>query len=53
MGKPSIGKANIVAVEKDIKHEVKELTVLEEGSEESIYNLIFNQTEAGGMESNE
>lgn len=53
MGKPSIGKANIISAEKDKKREVRELTVLKEDSKESIYSLIFNKTAEGGMESNE
>lgn len=41
MSKPSIGTAHIPIPEKEKKTMIKELTVLKEGSEESIYNLIF------------
>jgi len=41
MPKPSIGTAQIPVPEKEEKPVIQELTVLEEGSKESIYNLIF------------
>jgi hypothetical protein len=41
MSKPSIGTAQIPVPEKEKKTMIKELTVLKEDSEESIYNLIF------------
>jgi len=43
MPKPSIGTAQIPVPEKEEKPVIQELTVLEEGSKESIYNLIFSE----------
>jgi hypothetical protein len=48
MSKLSIGTAVIPAQENDKKHEVKELTVLESDSKESIYHLIFEEVESVG-----
>jgi len=45
MPKPSIGTAQIPVPEKEEKPVIQELTVLEEGSKESIYNLIFSEEE--------
>ncbi|AEV67549.1 hypothetical protein [Acetivibrio clariflavus] len=42
MSKPSIGTAQIPVPNKEKKQLIQELTVLEEGSEKSIYNLIFS-----------
>lgn len=49
MSKPSIGTAVTPAVEKEHKTDIKELTVLKDNSKESIYNLIFSETEKGGL----
>lgn len=49
MSKPSIGDAVTLAAQKDKKREIQELTVLENDSRESIYHLIFNNTEKGGV----
>lgn len=53
MGKPSIGAAVTPAAEKGKKREIKELTVLKEDSNESIYHLIFCAKEKGGVKENE
>lgn len=45
MPKPSIGTAQIPVPEKEEKPVIQEFTVLEEGSKESIYNLIFSEEE--------
>lgn len=45
MSKPSIGTAVTPALEKGKKQEIKELTVLKENSKESIYYLVFSETE--------
>ena len=45
MSKPSIGAAITPALEKEKKQEVKELTVLNESSKESIYWLFFSGEE--------
>ncbi|MBR1391334.1 MAG: hypothetical protein IJ567_07835 [Lachnospiraceae bacterium] len=49
MGKPTIGAAVTPAIRKKDKTEIKELTVLKEGSRESIYHLIFSGADKGGM----
>lgn len=49
MGKPSIGDAVALSVEQDKKKVVEELTVLNKDSNESIYYLVFEATEKGGM----
>ena len=46
MGKPSIGTAVTPALEKEGKQEIKELTMLEENSKESIYALVFSEAKA-------
>ena len=51
MSKPSIGDAVTLAAQKHKKKEIQELTILEKGSKESIYHLIFNNTEKGGVTS--
>ncbi|MDR2492355.1 MAG: hypothetical protein LBD25_02675 [Coriobacteriales bacterium] len=43
MGKLTIGTVAIPAGSEEQRQEVKELTVLEEGSSESIFSLIFSQ----------
>ncbi|WP_265446155.1 hypothetical protein [Acetivibrio straminisolvens] len=43
MPKPSIGSAQILVPEKEEKPIIQELTVLDEGSKESIFNLIFSE----------
>lgn len=48
MGKPSIGDAVIPEMKEKNKKEVKELTVVEKDSKESIYNLIFLHLENDG-----
>lgn len=53
MGKPSIGGVVTPAVEREKKYVVKELTVLEEKSNESIYNLVFGEIEKGGSKNDE
>lgn len=53
MGRPSIKNANIQSSEKVKKSEVEKLTVLEADSNESIYALIFSETEKGGKKYNE
>lgn len=47
MSKLSIGTAVTPVLEKEKKQEIKELTVLNDNSKESIYSLIFSQTENG------
>ncbi len=47
MSKPSIGTAVTTEPEKEKKKEIKELTVLEESSEESIYYLVFSEIRDG------
>ncbi len=49
MSKPSIGAAVTPALKDEInqKKKIKELTVLEYNSKESIYNLIFSDTKDG------
>lgn len=49
MGKPSIGEAETPAIERKKKREVKKLTVLEKNSKESIYYLLFSETEKDGL----
>lgn len=49
MGKPSIGEAITPVIEQERKKEIKELTVLKEDSKESMFYLIFSETETGGM----
>lgn len=48
MGKPSIGDVVIPEMKGKNKKEVKELTVVEKDSKESIYNLIFLNLENDG-----
>lgn len=43
MAKPSIGEAITASAEREKRKEVKELTVLERGSKESIYHLLFEK----------
>ena len=45
MSKPSIGSAVIPELAQKRKKDIKKLTVLNEGSEESIYTLIFSGAE--------
>lgn len=49
MGKPSVGEAQTPAIEKKKRKEVKKLTVLERNSKESIYYLLFSETEKDGL----
>lgn len=53
MGKPSIGDAVIVSTERENKKKVQELTILDENSKESIFNLIFSSMEKGGTTTDE
>lgn len=53
MGKPSIGDAVIVSTERENKRKVQELTILDENSKESIFNLIFSSMEKGGTTTDE
>lgn len=50
MRKPSIGDAVPLGMDKENRKEVQNLTVLQEDSKESIYYLVFSETEKGGME---
>lgn len=43
MSKPSIGNATTPVQKQEQEIQIKELTVLEEGSAESIYNLVFKE----------
>lgn len=43
MARPSIGDAVTATIDTAIKRDIKELTVLENGSEESIFHLIFEE----------
>ena len=53
MGKPSIGMAITPVIGNETKNEVKMLTILKEDSKESIYNMIFLETDEGGIKNDE
>lgn len=53
MSKPSIGAAVTPALEKEKKCEIKELTVLEDSSKESIYYLVFSEAESETLKKND
>ena len=50
MGKPSIGTALTPALEKEQRQIIKELAILNDGSEESIFHLIFSETDNGSSD---
>lgn len=43
MARPSIGDAVTIASGGEQENEIKELTVLEKGSKESIFHMIFEE----------
>ena len=53
MGKPSIGAALTPELERERKQETMELTVLNDNSKESIYNMVFSEAENGTRKENE
>ena len=52
MSKPTIGDA-LTLEQKVKKQEIKELTVLKGNSKESIYSLVFSESENGSSKNNE
>ena len=52
MSKPTIGAA-VTLEQKEKKREIKELTVLEDMSKESIYSMVFIESGNGSSENNE
>lgn len=53
MAKPSIGDAVTVASSGEQENEIKELTVLEHGSKESIFHMIFEEENKGEVKQDE
>ena len=53
MAKPSIGDAVTVSTNTAIVNEIKELTVLEHGSKESIFHMIFEEENKGEVKQDE
>jgi len=51
MSKPSIGDAVTPALERERNQEIKELTVLDENSRESIFSLVFSESKNGSSNS--
>lgn len=53
MSRPDIGEAKILDVSINNRLQKKKLSVLQENAQESIYSLIFAETEKGSIDKNE
>ena len=53
MGKPSIGEIIATTGEREFKNDIKELTILDSGSKESIYSLLFEEKNEGDVKEDE
>lgn len=53
MGRPNVGELTSQGPELEVDEEIKRLTVLNKNSAESIYSLIFTETQSKELINNE